>query len=72
MFQITLQTQIKMYISNNFLLTITTIVLMSDNNENLPMIKGFKILTLPFIVKKYTSLIKVRIEGGATLIKILF
>ena len=35
MFQITLETQIKLYISNNFLVTITTIVLMSDNTGKL-------------------------------------
>ena len=42
MFQITLETQIKLYISNNFLVTITAIVLMSDNTGNILMIKGFQ------------------------------
>ena len=42
MFQITLETQIKLYISNNFLVTITTIVLMSDNTGNITKIKVFQ------------------------------
>ena len=42
MFQITLETQIKLYISNNFLLTITTIVLMSNNTGYIPIIKGLQ------------------------------
>ena len=42
MFQISLKTQIKLYISNKFLVTITSIVLMSDNTGNIPIIKGFQ------------------------------
>ena len=42
MFQVTLKTQIKLYMSNNFLVTITTTVLMSDITGNIPIIKGFQ------------------------------
>ena len=59
MFQITLETQIKLYISNNFFVTIATVVLMTGNTGNIP------IITLPFFFNKFTSLIKVRIEAGA-------
>ena len=64
MFQINIETQIKLYISNNFLVTMTTIVLMSDNILNIPIKRVFNILTLPFICNKYTSLIKIRIEAA--------
>ena len=56
MFQITLETQIKLYISNNCLVTITTIVLMSDNTGNIPIIKGFQNPHLAFYLQQIYKL----------------
>ena len=56
MFQITLETQIKLYISNNFLVTITTIVLMSDNTGYIPIIKGFQNPHLAFYLQQIYKL----------------
>ena len=56
MFQITLETQIKLYISDNFLVTITTIVLMSDNTGNIPITKGFQNPHLAFYLKQMDKL----------------
>ena len=65
MFQIAVETQIKLYVSNNFLVIITAIVLMSDNIGNIPFIKGFQNPHLAFIFNKYTNVITIRIEAGA-------
>ena len=56
MFQITLETQIKLYISNNFLVTVTTIVLMSDNTGNIPIKKGFQNPHLAFNLQQIYKL----------------
>ena len=42
MFQINLETQLKLYFSNTFLVIITTSILMSNNTGNLPVRKGFQ------------------------------
>ena len=56
MFQITLETQLKLNNSNNFLVAITTIVLMSDNTGNIPMIKGFQNPHLAFYLQQIYKL----------------
>jgi hypothetical protein len=52
----TLETQIKLFISNNFLVTITTIVLLSDNTRNIPIIKGFQNPHLAFYLQQIYNL----------------
>ena len=56
MFQITLETQIKLYISNNFLVNITTIVLISDNTGNIPITKGCQDPQLAFYLQQMYKL----------------
>ena len=56
MFQVTLETKIKMYLLNNFLITITTFVLMSDNTGNIPIIKGVQNPHLAFYLKQIYKL----------------
>ena len=56
MFQINLETHLKL--SNICLVIIRTSILWSNNTGNLPLRRGFKILNLPFILKKWTSLIE--------------
>ena len=58
MFQINLKTQFKLYFSHIFLVIITTSILMYNNTGNLPFERVFKILTLPFILNKWTILIE--------------
>ena len=57
MFQINIETHLKLYFSNIFLVIITTSISLSNNTGNLPLKRVSKILTLPFILNKWTSLI---------------
>ena len=56
MFQINLETHLKLYFSNIFLVIITTSILMSNNAGNLPLRKGFKIPDLAFYLKQMDKL----------------
>ena len=49
MFQINLETHLKLYFSNIFLVIITTSILMSNNTGNLPLRKGFQNSHLNFL-----------------------
>ena len=57
-FQIYLETHLKLYFSIFFLVIITTSILMSNNTRNLLLKRVFQILTLPFLLNKCTSLIE--------------
>ena len=46
----------KLYISNNFLVTITTTVFISDNTGNIPIINGFENPHLAFYLQKIHKL----------------
>ena len=52
MFQINLETNLKLYSSNIFLVIITTSILLSKNTGNLPLRKGFQNPHLTFYLKQ--------------------
>ena len=56
MFQIILETDLKLFLSNICLVSITTSILMSSNNENLPLSKGFPNSNLAFYLKQMEKL----------------
>ena len=58
MFQINLETHLKLYFSNIFYVIITTSILMSNNTRNLPLRKGFKNPHLAFYLKQIDKLNK--------------
>ena len=52
MFQINLETHLKLYFSNIFLVVITTSILLSNNTGNLPLRKGFQNPHIAFYLKQ--------------------
>ena len=52
MFQINIETQLKLNLSNTILVIITTSVLMFNNTGNLPLRKGFQNTHLAFYPKQ--------------------
>ena len=55
MFQINLETQLKLYFSNIILFIITTSILISNNTGNLPLRKGFQNPHLAFYPKQMNT-----------------
>ena len=56
MFQINLETHLKLYFSNIFLVIITTSILLSNNTGNLPLRNGFQNPHLAFYLKQMDKL----------------
>jgi hypothetical protein len=56
MLQINLETHLKLYLSNIFLVIITTSILMSNNTGNLSLRKGFQNPHLAFYLKQIDKL----------------
>ena len=56
MFQNNLETHLKLYFSNIFLVIITNTILLSNNTGNLPFRKGFQNPHLAFYLKQMDKL----------------